>query len=262
VAAAAMTVTDQDGKRLFVVEAIRDLEEMAKISHEQKLSEIGQLATGVAHEIRNPLASIRLALQSAAYSIGEGDFADAQGSLRLVDQEIERCIGITGSLLKLSTPSSGGVELVAVDELVREVLSLLAYEAEVTGVAVTIDLEAANRVIASDSEIRMVVTNLVQNAFHAMPNGGPLLITGRREEGEIVLSFEDSGVGIRPEDLDAIFLPFWSRRADGVRGTGLGLSICRAILKRAGGTISVTSTLGRGSRFTVRMPDADHDQAS
>jgi PAS domain S-box-containing protein len=262
VAAAAMKVTDEDGTRLFVVEAIRDLEEMAKISHEQKLSEIGQLATGVAHEIRNPLASIRLALQSAMHSIEVRDSAEAVGSLHMVDHEIERCMGITGSLLKLSTPATGGVELVAIDELIKEMMSLLAYEAEVTGIDVTCDVEAGLRVIVSDSELRMVVTNLVQNAFHAMPKGGHLRLIGRREAAEIVFFVEDDGVGIRPEDLDAIFLPFWSRRADGVRGTGLGLSICRAILKRAGGNITVSSTPGRGSRFTVRMPDADHDQAS
>ncbi len=260
VAAGAMTVTDHNGSRLYVVEAIRDLEEMAKISHEQKLSEIGQLATGVAHEIRNPLASIRLALQSAARGIADGDAEEAQASLHMVDQEIERCIGITGSLLKLSTPSTGGVELITLDTLVREVLSLLAYEAEATKVDVELDLEPDLRIIAADSEIRMVVTNLVQNAFHAMPQGGALAVFGRREGTEIVFTVTDGGVGIRPEDLDAIFLPFWSRRADGVRGTGLGLSICRAIVKRAGGTITAASTLGRGSRFTVRMPDADHHQ--
>lgn len=257
VAAGAMVVADQDGRRLFVVEAIRDLEEMAQISHEQKLSEIGQLATGVAHEIRNPLASIRLALQSAGQGIDEGRLDEAQGSLRMVDEEIERCIGVTGSLLKLSTPSDGEVDLIDFGMLVGEVLSLLAYEAEVTKIAVRVSIPTGLRTIAVDGEMRMVVTNLVQNAFHAMPNGGTLVVSGTREGAEVVLSVEDDGVGIRPEDLDSIFLPFWSRRADGVRGTGLGLAICRAIVKRAGGTITVASRPGRGSRFSVRVPDAD-----
>lgn len=260
VAAAAMTVTDEKGKRAYVVEAIRDLEEMAKISHEQKLSEIGQLATGVAHEIRNPLASIRLALQAAQRGITTGDCDGAVGDLKLVDQEIERCIGITGSLLKLSAPSSGAVDLVVVDEMIREVVQLLAYEGEERGIRIEQTLEPQLRVIASDSEMRMVVTNLVQNAFHAMGSGGVLSIGARREGGEVVISVADTGVGIRGEDLDAIFLPFWSRRADGVRGTGLGLSICRGIAKRAGGTITVTSAVGRGATFFVRMPDADHDE--
>ncbi len=261
VAAATMAVPTGEGMRLYVVEAIRDLEEMAKVSHEQKLSEIGQLATGVAHEIRNPLASIRLGLQAASRGIAMGDSEDAVASLRIVDQEIERCIEITGSLLKLSTPSTGGGDLVSLTDVVREVLSLLAFEAEAKNVEVTIDMEPSMRVIASDSEMRMVVTNLAQNAFHAMPDGGTLTIVGRREDRDITVTLIDDGVGIRSEDLDRIFLPFWSRRADGVHGTGLGLSICRAILRRAGGSISAASTVGQGSRFTVRLPDADHQDA-
>ena len=259
VAAASMVVPTGTGMRLYVVEAIRDLEEMAKITHEQKLSEIGQLATGVAHEIRNPLASIRLGLQAASRGIASGDSEDAIASLRVVDQEIERCIEISGSLLKLSTPSSGMADLVSLSDTVREVMSLLGFEAEATNIRVVIDMEPMMRVLASDSEIRMVVTNLAQNAFHAMPHGGTLTVTGRHDGHEVQVTFTDEGVGIRPEDLDRIFLPFWSRRADGVRGTGLGLSICRAILKRSGGTITVASTLGQGSRFTVRMPDADNE---
>ncbi|MER2605890.1 MAG: ATP-binding protein [Siculibacillus sp.] len=262
VAAAAMSVADENGKRLYVVEAVRDLEEMAKISHEQKLSEIGQLATGVAHEIRNPLASIRLALQAAVRGIGSGDCDGAIADLELVDHEIERCIDISGSLLKLSMPSSGGLDLIDLDDVVRELVRLLSFEAESREIEVKLDLEPGLRVVGSDSETRMVVTNLVQNAFHAMSAGGRLTVTGRREGGDVVMIVEDTGVGIRPEDLDSIFLPFWSRRADGVRGTGLGLSICRAILKRAGGSISAASVLGQGSRFIVRMPDADHDQVS
>ena len=261
VAAASMVVPTGEGMRLYVVEAIRDLEEMAKISHEQKLSEIGQLATGVAHEIRNPLASIRLGLQAAARGITSGDCDDAVASLRVVDQEIERCIEITGSLLKLSTPSTTAVDLVSLNDVVREVMSLLAFEAEATGIAVHIDMEPMMRVIAPDSEMRMIVTNLAQNAFHAMPDGGTLTMIGRFEDDDVLLTFVDEGVGIRQEDLERIFLPFWSHRADGVRGTGLGLAICRAILKRAGGTITVTSTPGRGSRFTVRMPNADSQNA-
>lgn len=261
VAAASVSVPTGAGMRLWVVEAIRDLEEAARVSHEQKLSEIGQLATGVAHEIRNPLASIRLGLQAAARDIAAGDSDEAVVSLRLVDHEIERCIEITGSLLKLSAPSNGAPDLVSLTDVVREVLSLLGFEAEATNIKVVLDMEPMLRVIAPDSEMRMVVTNLAQNAFHAMPDGGTLTVTGRRDGADVVVTLDDTGVGIRTEDLDRIFLPFWSRRADGVHGTGLGLSICRAIVKRAGGTITVASTLGQGSRFTVRMPDADSQDA-
>jgi PAS domain S-box-containing protein len=262
VAAAALTLADREGARLVVVEAIRDLEALAQVSHEQKLSEIDHLATGVAHEIRNPLSSIGLGLRAALGDLELGDTGEALATLKLIEPEIERCLGITSSLLKLSTPSSERVDLVVLDAAIREVLSLMVYEAESDGVAIVLRLEPDLRVIAPDSEMRMVMINLAQNALHAMPHGGQLRIDAFREAGSIVVEVNDDGVGIRPEDIDRIFLPFWSRRADGVRGTGLGLAICRTILRRAGGTLTVASTVGRGSRFTMRLPDADHRNAS
>jgi signal transduction histidine kinase len=258
VAAAALVLADHDGVRRVVVEAIRDLEAMAMVSHEQKLSEIDQLATGVAHEIRNPLTSIGLGLRSAMSDLAHGDEAEARAALGLIEPEIERCLGITSSLLKLSTPSGSRCDLILVEEVVRDVIALLSYEAESREVRIDLRLEPEVRVIASDSEMRMVIINLAQNALHAMVAGGVLNITSRREGAMVEIVVTDTGVGIRPEDLDRIFLPFWSRRADGVPGTGLGLAICRNIARRSGGTLSAVSTPGRGSQFTLRLPDADH----
>lgn len=103
----------------------------------------------------------------------------------------------------------------------------------------------------------MVVLNLVQNAFHAMGAGGRLTLTTERADGRILLSVEDTGVGIADNDRRRIFDPFFSRRADGVRGTGLGLAISRASVERDGGTIGVSSELGKGSIFTVSYPDPE-----
>lgn len=260
VAAAALTLADRDGVRRVVVEAVRDLDAMAQVSHEQKLSEIDHLATGVAHEIRNPLASIGLGLRAAMSDLDRGDEEEARTALRLIEPEIERCLGITSSLLKLSTPSGSRLELVVVDEVIRDVISLLSYEAERDGIGVDLRLETDLRVIGSDSEMRMVIINLAQNALHAMTRGGLLRIMAAREGATVEVVVSDSGVGIHPEDLDRIFLPFWSRRADGVRGTGLGLAICRNIVRRIGGTLTVASARGKGSQFTLRVPDADHHQ--
>jgi len=258
VAAAALTLADHDGVRRVVVEAVRDLEALAMVSHEQKLSEIDQLATGVAHEIRNPLTSIGLGLRAAMSDLDRGDETEARAALGLIEPEIERCLGITSSLLKLSTPSGSRHDLIVVDEIVGEVISLLAYEAESRGVRIELRSAPGLRVIASDSEMRMVIINLAQNALHAMIRGGVLTVTTRRDGAVVEIVVADTGVGIRPEDLDRIFLPFWSRRADGVRGTGLGLAICRNIVRRSGGTLNAASVPGRGSQFTLRLPDADH----
>jgi signal transduction histidine kinase len=115
------------------------------------------------------------------------------------------------------------------------------------------------RVLAADSDLRMMTLNLAQNACHAMPGGGRLTVHCRREGNGIVIRFEDTGIGIAPADQSRIFEPFFSRRADGVRGTGLGLPITKAIVEGHGGSIEVESERGRGSRFTVRFADADAD---
>ena len=112
------------------------------------------------------------------------------------------------------------------------------------------------RVFANDGEIRMLVLNLVQNAFHAMPSGGKLRITGSIEADEVVVRFCDNGVGISDENLPRLFMPFFSRRADGVEGTGLGLPISRSITESFEGSLEVESELGKGSCFIVRLPEA------
>lgn len=103
----------------------------------------------------------------------------------------------------------------------------------------------------------MAVTNLVLNALHAMPGGGVVRITGRRAADGLRLEVADEGVGIAPEHLGRIFLPFWTRRADGSPGRGLGLSIVQAIVTRWKGRIEVESTPGKGSTFRLRLADPD-----
>jgi signal transduction histidine kinase len=111
-------------------------------------------------------------------------------------------------------------------------------------------------VLASDSELRMVVLNLVQNALHAMPDGGELRVETLQQDDKVEIIFTDTGVGIQPADAAHIFEPFFSRRADSERGTGLGLSICQSIIQNYGGRIHFESQPGRGSRFVVELPDA------
>ncbi|MCP4385812.1 MAG: HAMP domain-containing protein [Hyphomicrobiales bacterium] len=242
-------------RRRCVVESIRDLSEQAHLSHEHRLSELGQLATGVAHEIRNPLSSIQFALRNIERETDPQN--ESSTYLHIANQEIDRCIEITNRLLRLSTPASDGVALISGDDALQETLSLLRFEAEHNKVRIHCETAPGLRIVAADGEFRMLILNIVQNAFHAMPDGGTLTITGRRVNGRVQMVFEDTGVGINPEDLQKIFHPFWSRRADRVRGTGLGLTICQTIVGRYHGRIYVDSQVGKGTRFIVELPDAD-----
>lgn len=260
--AAPMTLTRGGETDQLVVESIRDLGQAVRFSHEQRLSELGRLAAGVAHEIHNPLGSVRLAVHAAegAARAEVPDLAEVQACLSLVDQEVDSCIQVTHRLLRLSVPPPDHQELVDVTEAVDDTLKLLAWEAGERAVQLRqAGDQGPLRVLATDTEMRMAILNLAQNALHAMPNGGTLTVECRRRDGRIEIAFTDTGVGVAPEDLGRIFQPFFSRRADGVEGTGLGLSITKAFVDGHGGRIAVASVPGHGSRFTLEFADADRD---
>lgn len=255
--AAAVDFDSPAGHRTLIIEIIRDLDAALQISHEQRLSELGQLATGVAHEIRNPLSSISILLHNIT---AEGAARASDENVRMIGQEIDRCLAITESLLKLGSPPASDPQLLDLGDLSADMLRLLRFQAEEDKVTLVADVPRGLRVLAADNDMRIVMINLIQNAFHAMRAGGSLTISGARTPGgTVTLRFADTGIGIPAADLRAIFLPFWSRRADGVHGTGLGLSICRSIIRAAGGDIQVSSVQGSGTVFTIELPDADFE---
>ncbi|MFO1172479.1 MAG: ATP-binding protein [Hyphomicrobiaceae bacterium] len=261
VSAAPLSIEVKGERRDVIVEVVRDLSQDLKVSQEQRLSEIGYLAAGVAHEIHNPLASIQFGLSAVSREIAEERFDGARTYVPVIEQQIGRCIEVTERLLKLSSPSSGEPELVVLNDVVADTLSLLSAEALGGKIEIRSAIAPDLRVIASDSDMRMLALNIAQNAFHAMPEGGVLTITGRRAGDSLEIDFADTGCGIPLEHQQRIFEPFWSRRADGAHGTGLGLPICREILKSWGGTITVESKSGSGTRFRITMPSADRQAA-
>ena len=249
---------DVDGRR-YVVESIRDLSRQVEISQEQRLSEIGQLAAGVAHEIHNPLASVRLGLRAIdrAFEARGGD-PEVKDYMALVNAEIDRCLESTERLLRLSRLPDERGTLVDIGHVARDAVALLRYELEQRSIRVSVEVDPDARIIASDGEIGMIFVNLVQNAMHAMSQGGSVDIIGRiGEKGDIVVRVADTGSGISPEHLKRIFDPFWSWRADGTTGSGLGLAICRSVIAKWGGSMEVESELGRGATFTLHFPHAD-----
>ncbi len=138
-------------------------------------------------------------------------------------------------------------------------MSLLQWEAGEDGIKVSQTLDSSSpRVVANESDIRMIILNLVQNAFHAMPQGGKLSINTVKRGERIDILLQDTGIGIRVEDMQHIFDPFFSRRADGINGTGLGLSITKSLVERYGGSIRVESEPQRGSLFILSFPNPDH----
>jgi signal transduction histidine kinase len=133
-------------------------------------------------------------------------------------------------------------------------LRLLDFDARSRGIEQRLERPAGPvHVIADDSELRMVLLNLLQNAHHAMPQGGTLDVRVGVAGDEAVIEVVDHGIGIPPEVLPQIFDPFFSRRADGEAGTGLGLTIVKNIVERFGGRVGIDSAPGRGTRFSIHL---------
>jgi signal transduction histidine kinase len=259
--AAPIAIAGRDQNGMAIVESIRNLDQAIRFSHEQRLSALGQLAAGVAHEIHNPLSSIRFALQASLQSLDQTppDPEGVQRHLVLIDEQINRCIEITGRLLRLGALPSEYPELVPLNSVLTETISLLQDEARERSIEIEYDLHPSNpRIVASDADLRMVVLNLVQNAFHAMIDGGRLQVSTRREQQCVELVIDDAGVGIDPALLPRIFDPFFGRRADGTKGAGLGLAIVKNLVERHGGRVSIEPLQPKGCRALVTFPSADH----
>lgn len=249
------------GQERLIVESTSDLSEVARLSQEQRLSELGLLAAGIAHEIHNPLGSMRLAVEGLLRNVRHGNVDQQRicSYLEMINAEIDRCTGVTQRLLLLSRLPQQQAQIVSLNQAVNDTLQLLDFDAQSHGIVQHQDLAAGNlRVLADDSDLRMVVLNLVQNAHHAMPDGGSLTVRTHAEGKSAVIEVRDTGLGIPSGMVDHIFDPFFSHRADGEGGTGLGLAICKAIVERYAGTIEVSSVPGQGAVFSVRLPLVSH----
>ena len=261
--AAPITSGADLGKGPIVIEVIRDLSKSVNYSQEQRLTALGMLASGVAHEIHNPLGSIQIAFQSIDQLVeaDEPVIDQLRYYIKLIEGEIDKCVDITGRLLKLGSLPDTHLQPININTVIPETISLLQWEADSKDIQMNLEIpEDKNlRVMATDNELRMMILNLIQNAYHAMPDGGKLFVQIKPvdQDKSIQIVIRDTGVGISKKMQDRIFDPFFSHRSDNKKGTGLGLSITQAIVKRFNGDISVKSKLGDGSVFTITLPNAD-----
>lgn len=262
VSAAATWHKTENGKAMWVVELLRPLDKAILFSHQQKLSAIGMLASSVAHEMRNPLGSVRLILENMLDKLEKKpmNIEDTKRYLRLVNEQIALCINVTSRLLKMSRKPNKEYGSIDLNEVISETASLLEYEAKKTGIDVRIkEFEKPAMISAADAEIRMMTVNLMQNAFHAMPGGGKMTVRIFEKDGRINIDFSDTGKGIPAEDLSRIFEPFFSKRGEDIteEGTGLGLPIVKTIVENYGGTIDVESVVEQGTVFHLSFKRAE-----
>ncbi len=252
------TIRDDSGKVSGVVAVGRDLSERRALEQHlyqsEKLAALGVMAGGIAHELRNPLSVSFSAAQFLQES--PDDPAFQQECIQKIIEGIQRSSMIIENLLRFARPSSGNqAESLNLVTMIHETLSVLTPQAKLQKINVIEDYEEPFVPISGNANLlQQVVMNLIMNAYQAMPTGGEVRVSVRREAGEAIVRVRDTGSGISLSHLGRIFDPFFTTRPVG-KGTGLGLSICHTIVKQHGGTIIVESCVeGQGSTFTVRLP--------
>ncbi|WP_197168049.1 sensor histidine kinase [Neorhodopirellula pilleata] len=218
----------------------------------QQMTTLAQLATGVAHEIRNPLTSIKMLIQ-----VNRGKFADEgfpNDDLELVEQEIRRMERSVNSLLDYARPEQGEHAVFPIQSVIRKTVQLIDGRCQSSGVKLSVDCDDDPITIDGDpSQIQQLLLNLSLNALDAMPSGGNLTIAAKTTAGELELSVSDSGEGIRDDMLAKLFTPFSTSKPTGV---GLGLGICRRIAVSHGGTLTGRNRVTGGAEFKLVLPIA------
>jgi two-component system sensor histidine kinase HydH len=249
-----------------------------QMKERDRLAAIGEMAAGLAHEIRNPLAAIKGAIQlilppgkDGRGRIQEGDPEQTREFLEIIVEEVNRLNGVVTQFLDYSRPVKASLAPGDVNEILQRTLKLLSGRIP-PAVELAIDLAPdLPRVSCDPEQLRQVFLNLALNALEAMPDGGRLTVETRLARDELSLwrdsprrndlveiRFRDTGPGIPEEARDHVFVPFYTTKE---KGTGLGLAICQRIVKSHGGTIGIRPTPAEGTEFVVSLPAVAAERA-
>jgi two-component system, NtrC family, sensor histidine kinase HydH len=226
---------------------ILEIEE--QLRRADRLSALGELSAGMAHEIRNPLGSIRGTAEILRDGLPAGDARHEFTGILI--REVERLNRVVEDFLRFARPAPLARAPVDIDRILGEVLTLLRQTSMKSRVLVELDAGGLPPFSGSGEQLRQAFLNLALNALQAMPEGGELKVFTRQVDGEVRISFADRGQGIPPENLERIFNPFFTTRHE---GTGLGLAISHRIVQAHGGRMQVESRLGQGTSFTIHLP--------
>ncbi len=221
-----------------------------QIKRADRLSAIGQLAAGLAHEIRNPLASIEGAVDILERNRGTPE--RRAEFLSIIKKETRRLNRLLSALLDFARPRPPRVRPVHAGELFDQVLALVAHTGEREGIRFRVEAAAGLPPVEADPEqLQQVVINLVLNSIQAMPEGGTITLGAAVDGDRFLIRVTDEGRGIPESELDKIFDPFYTTKPN---GTGLGLAVVHQIVEQHGGTIRAARNPGRGMTFTILLP--------
>jgi signal transduction histidine kinase len=217
-----------------------------------RLVTLGELAAQLAHEIGNPLGSIKGTAEIICDDYTED--SEKYEFAQILLKEIQQLDAVVRDFLEFGKPKALEIVEIDLNRFVRNMADFIALQCTEQGISVTLNLdERLGNVLLDTRRMEQVLFNLLLNAIEAMPHGGKITISTQREEetGFTKIEIEDTGKGIPEGMLDTIFEPFVTTKED---GTGLGLAIVRRIIKEHQGQISVESSIGKGTKFTIRIP--------
>jgi signal transduction histidine kinase/PAS domain-containing protein len=241
--------------KVCIIETLHDLSGDIRFSHQQKVASLGFLSTSIAHEMKNNIGSIRLIIDGLL----DSEYADVPDTdrrkkyLLLVQKQLSETIKTPERLLSLARYSENEKTTINVDNAVKDMVQLIDYEAKKHGISIRTEIDRSLSVIGNEADFKMIILNLAQNAIKAMANGGELYILGMKSNKRIVINVSDTGSGIEKEKLEHIFEPFYSGTHYS-KGSGLGLAIVSNLVDKIKGKIEVSSTIGKGTVFTITIP--------
>ena len=267
--AASLIVSNRLVKRISQADTEKDLavkkEEIMsqQVIETGKLASVGELASGIAHEINNPVA---IMIEEAAWIEDMLEEEDLSGSeneeelgraLRQIKTQGRRCKEITHKLLSFARKTDSRIVEISITNLLKEIAYLSSQRAKYSNVEIRTRFEEnLPPILASESEMQQVFLNLMNNALDAMEKTGGIITLGAKRTGnDIIVTVSDNGPGIADANLARVFDPFYTTKPIG-KGTGLGLSICYGIINKIGGDINVRSTKGEGAEFEIRFSAA------
>ncbi len=221
----------------------------------ERLASLGQMASGIAHEINNPLESVMISAEALLMRMDRGQYDQAifKKYLQIVDDEVLRCREITGNMLSFARRTSVERSSVDVHQVIDSALKLIGYQGRLKQVEVEKVYQVRPLIRGNEGEFRQVIVALVINALDAMENKGTLTIETGIQADNAYIRISDTGPGISPENLTKIFSPFFTTKA-ATGGTGLGLPIAQKIIAGHQGSIQVASEQGHGATFTITLP--------
>ncbi len=267
----ANAINDSEGMMIGCEGIAKDMTRLRTVTNQlirqEKMASVGQMAAGVAHEINTPLGVILGYSQLMMDDFPEK--SEEYENLEVIERQTKACRKIVADLLKFSRQSESSKTEININEIIEEVLAITEHNLSISHIQLERYFQENIPIVIGDTEkLRQVFINFINNAHHAMENGGKITITTCHDEqaDEVVTTFQDSGTGILDDIKSKIFDPFFTTKAVG-KGTGLGLSVTYGIIKDHAGNISVESPVHdeqtgqeiQGTAFHVRLPVAGHE---